>query len=85
MSRKCLRQVEENGRYLYLAMPEDIILQKLIWYQSGNDISDRQWRDVLGVLKTQSNQLDFDYLHHWAEIENISNLFNKALIESGLK
>jgi hypothetical protein len=84
MSRKCLQQVEEKGRYLYLATPEDIIIQKLIWYVAGNYLSDRQWRDVLGVLKTQSTQLDFDYLHHWAEVENLSNLLNKALVESGL-
>ncbi len=32
-----------------VATPEDTILQKLRWYRAGDEISDRQWRDVLGV------------------------------------
>jgi hypothetical protein len=83
MERKCLQELE-LGRCLYLASPEDIIIQKLIWYRAGNQISDRQWRDILGVLKTQSNRLDFDYLHHWSKMENLSPLLHKALVESGL-
>ena len=85
MERRSLQQVEENGRSLYLATAEDIIIQKLIWYRAGNYLSDRQWRDILGVLKTQSVQLDFNYLNYWCEVENLSDLLQKALLESGLK
>jgi len=35
--------------WLYVYTPEDILLQKLRWYRMGNEASDRQWRDVLGV------------------------------------
>ncbi|MGI0480337.1 hypothetical protein ACN4EE_06055 [Geminocystis sp. CENA526] len=84
IQRKILQQVEENGRFLYLATPEDIILEKLILSRQGNKISERQWRDVLGVLKVQSNSLDFDYLTYWAKEENLSTLLNQALFESGL-
>ncbi|WP_373478785.1 hypothetical protein [Geminocystis sp.] len=84
IERRTLQTVTENGSYLYLATPEDIILQKLIWYRDGNKISERQWRDVLGVLKVQSTDLDFNYLKYWAELENLSDLLNQALLESGL-
>lgn len=84
IERRVLQQVEENGRFLYLATPEDIILQKLILYRQGNKISERQWRDILGVLKVQSNSLDFDYLTYWAKEENLSTLLNQAFLESGL-
>ena len=41
-------------REFYLASPEDIILNKLEWYRQGGEVSERQWTDVLGVLKVQS-------------------------------
>lgn len=33
------------------ASPEDTLLHKLVWYKLGNEISDRQWGDILGVLR----------------------------------
>jgi hypothetical protein len=29
------------------ASPEDTLLHKLVWYKLGNEISDRQWSDIL--------------------------------------
>lgn len=42
------------------ASPENTILAKLEWYRIGGEVSERQWRDILGVLKTRANALDFD-------------------------
>ena len=61
---------------------EDIILAKLEWYRLGNEISDRQWRDILGVLKVQAGRLDVDYLHKWAAELNVADLLQRALKES---
>lgn len=33
---------------VYMVNPEDIILAKLEWYRLGGEVSERQWRDVLG-------------------------------------
>jgi hypothetical protein len=66
----------------YFASPEDTILAKLDWYRKGNDISERQWRDVLGVLKLRQGDLDLEYLRKWATELNISDLLEKALKES---
>lgn len=68
----------------YIATPEDTILSKLKWYKIGGCISDRQWSDVLGVLKVQGEQLDMVYLKQWAEDLGISDLLGKALGEAGL-
>ena len=67
---------------LVVATPEDIVLQKLIWYQKGGEVSDRQWRDVAGILKVQGDRLDWEYLKRWAESLNLSELLQRAKEES---
>jgi hypothetical protein len=46
--------------------PEDTILAKLEWYRPGGEVSERQWRDVLGILKTRAGELDLGYMRKWA-------------------
>ncbi|MBI4314533.1 MAG: hypothetical protein HY679_01260 [Chloroflexi bacterium] len=65
------------------ASPEDTILSKLEWYRLGGKVSDRQWRDVLGVLKTRAGELDLDYLRNWANELNVGDLLDRALQEKG--
>jgi hypothetical protein len=62
--------------------PEDIILAKLEWYRMGGEVSDHQWRDILGVLKTRAGELDLDYLRQWAKELKVSDLLERALKES---
>ena len=66
----------------YFASPEDTILAKLDWFHMGGDVSERQWRDVLGILKVRAGDLDLDYLRKWAGTLNLSELFEKAFKES---
>jgi len=64
------------------ASPEDTILSKLEWYRMGGEVSERQWRDVLGVLKTRSEQLDIPYLRKWAIELKVEDLLERALDET---
>ena len=68
----------------YLASPEDTVLAKLDWYRKGGCVSDRQWRDVLGVLKIQAGALDRAYLMDWASRLNLTDLLRRALGDAGL-
>ncbi|MDY0354828.1 MAG: hypothetical protein RBR19_03040 [Sedimentisphaerales bacterium] len=68
-----------------LASPEDVILSKLQWYQMGQGVSDRQWLDILGVIKVQGDSLDAEYLRVWAETLGVHDLWQRACSESGLK
>jgi len=70
---------------IYLCSPEDTILQKLVWYRMTKNESQRQWRDVLGVMKLQGDRLDFEYLQKWAEELSLSDLLETASTESGLE
>lgn len=67
---------------VYIASPEDTILAKLEWYRMGGEMSDRQWRDILGVLKTRVGELDLDYLRKWANELKVTDLLDRALKET---
>ncbi|MBC7876963.1 MAG: hypothetical protein H7Y59_07305 [Anaerolineales bacterium] len=63
----------------YVASAEDTILAKLEWYRMGGEVSDRQWRDILGVIKVQAGKLDMDYLGQGANLLNVAGLLKKAI------
>ena len=68
---------------LYVTSPEDIILRKLTWYRSGGEASERQWNDVLGVIKVQSSALDLPHLRLWAERLDVADLLRRVFEEAG--
>ncbi len=73
---------EREDALVYFASPEDTVLSKLDWYHRGGEVSDRQWGDVLAVLKVQGSALDIDYLRTWASRLDIADLLERALAEA---
>ena len=69
---------------VFIASAEDTILAKLDWYHRSGCVSDRQWRDVIGVLKVQSGRLDLAYLRDGAARLGLTNLLRRALVNAGL-
>ncbi len=57
-------------------------MSKLEWYRMGGEVSDRQWRDILGVIKVQANKLDLHYLRKEAQILKVSDLLEKAITDA---
>lgn len=57
--------------------PEDVVLQKLRWYQLGGEVSDRQWRDITSVLRLSSD-LDHHYLDDVANQAGLVELLKRA-------
>ena len=75
----------EGTRPFNVASPEGTILNKLEWYRMGGEVSDRQWNDILGVLKVQGTHLDMAYLQRWAANLKVTDLLERALVDAGLK
>ena len=74
------RQLQDvfPGLRVYVASPEDIILRKLLWFQLGGKVSDRQWNDIVGVLEIQKGRLDEAYLNSWADRLAIRDMLDEA-------
>ncbi len=78
-------QEGENTSKFPVATAENILLSKLEWYRLGHEISERQWRDVLGVLKINCFDIDIEYLEKWAREIGVADLLERALDEAGWK
>lgn len=72
----------EPDRMAHVCTPEDLVLVKLERYRMGGEVSDRQWLDILGVLKAQSGKLDREYLREWAVELGVSDLLDRAFVEA---
>jgi hypothetical protein len=65
-----------------IASPEDVIISKLVWRKTSQ--SDKQWRDILGILKVQQEKLDFVYLREWVERFRLVDDWQRAKVEAGV-
>jgi hypothetical protein len=74
--------VRLRDAHVWFASPEDIVLQKLDWYRKGEGISERQWRDLVGVIAVQGARFDLAYARHWAARLELGELLERALGEA---
>ncbi|MEO6064110.1 MAG: hypothetical protein ABIQ99_19445 [Thermoflexales bacterium] len=75
------RRLEDlpNGPELSIEAPEDLILNKLRWFELGGRVSERQWGDLIGVLRVNASGLDLAYLQRWAGNLGLDELLGVAL------
>lgn len=71
--------VDEPAREFAIASAEDVVLHKLRWFRDGGEVSDRQWGDILGVLRVQGDRLDVEHLKRWASVLGVADLLDRAL------
>lgn len=73
--------IEIEGQRVPFASAEDIILQKLLWFVEGGQVSDRQWRDIRGVIRVQGAGLDEAYLKRHATNHGVLDLLQRAFAQ----
>jgi hypothetical protein len=80
--REAHRISSDPNRTAFFASAEDTRLAKLDGYRAGGEVSEQQWRDVLGILDVQSDKLDLLYLRSMAASLRANDLLERALSES---
>jgi hypothetical protein len=71
----------DDAPQLPVATAEDIVLAKLDWFRRGGETSERQWTDVIGILRVSGN-LDRAYLQRWAIALGVADLLDRALAQA---
>ncbi len=61
----------------YTARPEDIIISKMGYYKEGG--SEKHLRDIAGILKISSEEVDRDYVIRWAEKLGLMEVWTAVL------
>ncbi|MCK5717054.1 MAG: hypothetical protein KAH77_06140 [Thiomargarita sp.] len=85
MSRKISHQsIETPHKNFFVSSAEDIIIQKLQWFQLGGGVSERQWNDILGVFQVQKDRLDYAALQKYAEIRKVGDLLKQAMKDAAI-
>lgn len=69
--------------HAFVSDVEGTILAKLDWYRAGGEVSERQWTDILGILKVKGPDVDRAYLRHWAAELGLTDLLERALDDAG--
>ena len=84
LQRRVRRVLSINPeRSAFVASAEDVVLAKLDWFRQGGEVSEQQWRDVTGVIKSTVD-LDIEYLRRSAQDLNVSDLLELLLSQVDL-
>ena len=78
LARSLVLNLSDPPRPTPVKSAEDTILRKLEWYRRGGEVSERQWSDVLAVLRTQEGRIDRDYMADRALELGVADLLARA-------
>jgi hypothetical protein len=69
---------EDASESFFVDTAEDVVLRKLEWFRRGGEVSERQWRDVIAVLRVR-RELNHEYLLEWATRLGVADLLKRAM------
>lgn len=79
IERRVLVDIPGAPRGIWVTSAEDQVLRKLDWYRQGERVSDRQWRDVVGILRVHRGSIDRAYLATLAQRLGLATDLDEAL------
>lgn len=62
---------------VWMASPEDVIIKKLADCDEGR--SEKHVRDIAGMPKTQSDQLDQEYIERWVDRFGLRQIWREVV------
>ena len=68
---------------IWVTSAEDQVLRKLDWFRQSGSTSERQWRDVVGILRAHGAELDAEYLSESARALDLSGELDEARRQAG--
>ncbi len=75
----------DDASEFFFSSAEDVIINKLKWFEMTERMSERQWLDVIGVLKVQNTKIDIEYLKYWCAKLDLVSLLEAAFHDAGVK
>lgn len=84
IERRVQVQLTSGSGGIWVTSGEDQVLRKLDWFRQGAAASDRQWRDVVGILRVSGPAMDVAYLRATAAMVGLTSNLDAALEEAGL-
>ena len=72
----------DHAIVVWIGSIEDQVLRKLLWFRLGEGVSDRQWGDVIAILRVQGDRIDTEYLTSTGEQVGLGDLLRRALHEA---
>ena len=67
---------------IWVGAADDQVLRKLRWYRMGGEVSERQWRDVLAILKVQGPRISAEEFLIAADPLGLADLVERAVAEA---
>lgn len=71
-----------TGQTFRVVSAEDIVVEKLRWWKLGGGVSERQWRDAVGVVRVQAELFDEGYARRRAAAIGVAELLEKVLVNA---
>ncbi len=77
-SRRRPVMVRATGETIVVKSAEDTVLRKLLWFREGGGVSEKQWRDIVSVLRISGDTMDDAYLDSWSSRLSLEVLLRRA-------